>query len=197
LYEIYPTFKRLLDDLYHLFVDYEAKCVTKCFSLSKQIFMRLILLVLVACLFSFRPVSPASDASFSCQINGTSFSSTGSDGMANAAFKTANDVISFTLVSMDAQYKGKIPPQFQFTVAPSGTCHFNSGNVGAKYTAKYSPANYNDAYNAESGSATITSISATRIAGTFSGIFSGMQKTFKVTDGKFDLPVSKYSKPLQ
>jgi hypothetical protein len=53
-----------------------------------------------------------------------------------------------------------------------------------------------DAYNAESGSATITSISAGHIAGTFSGIFSGMGKTFKVTEGKFDLPVSKYSPPL-
>ena len=58
-------------------------------------------------------------------------------------------------------------------------------------------ANATDAYNAESGSATITSISATRIEGTFSGIFSGMGKTFKVTNGKFDLPASKYSPPLQ
>ena len=116
--------------------------------------------------------------------------------MANAAFKTAKDVISFSLVSMDAKYKGKIPPQFQFTVAPSGTCHFNSGDVGAKYTAKYSPANATDAYNAESGSATITSISARHVTGTFSGIFSGMGKTFKVTEGKYDLPDSKYSPPL-
>jgi hypothetical protein len=136
------------------------------------------------------------EASFSCKINGASFSSTGSDGMANAAFKTSNGVISFSLVSMDPQYKGKVPPQFQFTVSPSGTCHFNSVHVGVKYSAKYSPANYGDAYNAESGSATITSISATRITGTFSGIFSGMEKTFKVTDGKLDLPVSKYSKAL-
>jgi hypothetical protein len=158
--------------------------------------MKWMSLALLVCLFSFRQPSAALEASFSCQINGTLFSSTGSDGMANAAFKTANDVISFSLVSMDPQYKGKIPPQFQFTVPPSGTCQFNSGHVGAKYSAKYSPANYGDAYNAESGSATITSISATRITGTFSGIFSGMGKTFKVTGGKFDLPVSKYSKPL-
>ena len=151
------------------------------------------ILALLPTLFSFHQPSTAS---FSCQINGTAFSSTGSDGMANAAFKTANDVITFSLVSMDPQYKGKIPPQFQFTVAPSGTCQFNSGHVGARYSAKYSPANYNDAYNAESGSAAITSITATRITGTFSGIFSGMGKTFKVTNGKFDLPVSKYSKPL-
>jgi hypothetical protein len=158
--------------------------------------MRAITLFFLLCLFSFRQPSPASDASFSCLINGTPFSSNGSDGMANAAFKTANDVITFSLVSMDPQYKGKIPPQFSFTVAPSGTCHFKSGDTNAKYSAKYSPANYSDAYNAESGSATITSISAGRIAGTFSGVFSGMGKTFKVTDGKFSLPVSKYSKPL-
>lgn len=153
-------------------------------------------LALLFCFFSFRQLSPTTEASFSCKINGTPFSSTGSDGMANAAFKTASDVISFSLVSMDPQYKGKVPPQFQFTVPPSGTCQFNSSHVGAKYSAQFSPAGYVDAYNAESGSATITSISATRITGTFSGIFSGMGKTFKVTDGKFDLPVSKYSKPL-
>jgi len=151
-------------------------------------------LFLLLSLFSFR--RPAAGPSFSCLIDGTPFSSNSSDGMANAAFKTAKDVISFSLVSMDAKYKGKIPPQFQFTVAPSGTCHFNSGDVGAKYTAKYSPANATDAYNAESGSATITSISASHVTGTFSGIFSGMGKTFKVTEGKFDLPVSKYSPPL-
>jgi hypothetical protein len=157
--------------------------------------MRVISLLLALCLFSFRQPSPTADASFSCLINGTPFSSNGTDGMANAAFKTANDVITFSLVSMDPQYKGKIPPQFSFTVAPSGTCHFKAGS-NSKYSAKYSPANYNDAYNAESGSATITSITAGRIAGTFSGIFSGMGKTFKVTDGKFDLPQAKYSKPL-
>jgi hypothetical protein len=151
-------------------------------------------LLLLVSLFSFR--RPTLDPGFSCLIDGTPFSSIGSDGMANAAFKTAKDIITFSLVSMDAKYKGKIPPQFQLTIAPSGTCHFNSGNVGAKYTAKYSPANATDAYNAESGSATITSISASHIAGTFSGIFSGMGKTFKVTEGKFDLPVSKYSPPL-
>jgi hypothetical protein len=141
---------------------------------------------------------PAStgEASFSCLIDGTPFSSNSTDGMANAAFKTAKDIITFSLVSMDAKYKGKIPPQFSFTVAPSGTCQFKSGDTNNKYSAKYSPADYNDAYNAESGSATITSITATRIQGTFSGVFSGMGKTFKVTNGKFDLPVAKYSPPL-
>jgi hypothetical protein len=172
--------------------------------------MRVIALFLVSCMFSFR--QPAStghrsasagaqpafsgEASFSCLIDGTSLSSNGTDGMANAAFKTAKDIITFGLVSMDPKYKGKIPPQFSFTVAPSGTCHFKSGDTNNKYSAHYSPAEYNDAYNAESGSATITSITATRIQGTFSGVFSGMGKTIKVTDGKFDLPVAKYSPPL-
>jgi hypothetical protein len=153
-------------------------------------------LFLMLCLLSFRQPYSALDASFSCMIDGTSFSSKGTDGLANAAFKTSNDVITFSLVSMDVQYKGKIPPQFGFTVAPSGTCHFKAGDEHDKYSAKYSPANVVDAYNAESGSATITTITAGRIAGTFSGIFSGMGKTFKVTEGKFDLPVAKYSKPL-
>jgi hypothetical protein len=179
--------------------------------------MRIIALFLVSCLFSFRqPVSigaqpaligplpfsaghrPAfsGEASFSCLIDGTPFSANSTDGMANAAFKTAKDIITFSLVGMDAKYKGKIPPQFNFTVAPSGTCQFKSGDTNHKYSAKYSPADYNDAYNAESGSATITSITASRIQGVFSGVFSGMGKTFKVTNGKFDLPVAKYSPPL-
>ena len=156
----------------------------------------MICLLLLSCLFSFGRPATGGDASFSCMIDGTPFSSTGSDGMANAAFKTAKDIITFSLVSMDPKYKGKIPSQFSFTIAPSGTCQFKSGNTQAKYSAKYSPADYNDAYNAESGSATVTSITASRIQGTFSGVFSGMGKTFKVTNGKFDLPVAKYSPPL-
>jgi hypothetical protein len=165
--------------------------------------MRFISLLLMTCLFSFQ--QPAStgprpdaggEASFSCLIDGTPFSSSGTDGMVNAAFKTSKDIITFGLASMDPKYKGQIPPQFAFTVAPSGTSPFKSGDTNSKYTARYSPANYNDAYNAESGSATITSITATRIQGTFSGVFSGMGKTFKVTNGKFDLPVAKYSQPL-
>ena len=145
---------------------------------------------------AFRQPDSIGEASFSCLIDGAAFSSKGTDGMANAAFKTANDVITFSLVSMDAQYKGKVPPQFSFTVAPSATCHFKSDDTNNKYGAHYSPANSTETYNAETGSATITSISASRIQGTFSGIFSGMGRTFKVTNGKFDLPVSKYSPPL-
>jgi hypothetical protein len=158
--------------------------------------MRFSSLLLMFCLIAFRQPVSIGDASFSCLIDGASFSSNSTDGMANAAYKTAKDVITFSLVSMDAQYKGKVPPQFSFTVAPSGTCHFKSGDTNNKYSAKYSPANATDSYNAESGSATITSISASRIQGTFSGIFTGMGKTFKVTNGKFDLPVAKYSPPL-
>jgi len=159
--------------------------------------MRLILLFLTTCLFSLGRPAGGREASFSCLIDGTPFSSNVTDGMANAAFKTAKDIITFSLVSMDAKYKGKVPPQLSFTIAPSGTCHFNSGDTNSKYAAKWSPANMSDGYNAESGSATITSITASRIQGTFSGVFSGMGKTFKVTDGKFDLPVAKYSPPLQ
>jgi hypothetical protein len=158
--------------------------------------MRFSTLFLMFCLLAFRQPDSIGEASFSCLIDGAPFSSNGTDGMANAAFKTGKDVITFSLVSMDAQYKGKIPPQFSFTIAPSGTCHFKSGDTNNKYGAHYSPANATDAYNAESGSATITSITASRIQGIFSGIFSGMGKTFKVTNGKFDLPVAKYSPPL-
>jgi hypothetical protein len=155
--------------------------------------MRIITLISTALLLSF--LQP-STASFSCMIDGKPFSSNVTDGMANAAFKTSKDIITFSLVSMDAHDKGKLPPQFSLTIAPSGTSHFNSGDLNAKYSARYSPANMSDAYNAESGSATVTSISPGRIKGTFSGVFSGMGKTFKITDGKFDLPVAKYSQPL-
>jgi hypothetical protein len=108
--------------------------------------MRTITLLLLSCLFAFRQPAlpggqPASTeaASFSCLIDGTPVSSNVTDGMANAAFKTAKDIITFSLVSMDPQYKGKVPPQFSFTVAPSGTCQFKSGDTNNKYSAKYSP----------------------------------------------------------
>lgn len=159
--------------------------------------MRLSSFILLFCLLAFRQPVPVENASFSCRIDGAAFSSNGTDGMANAAFKTAKDVITFSLVSMDARYKGKIPPQFSFTVAPSATCQFKSSDPNNKYGAHYSSANSTETYNAESGSATITSINASRIQGTFFGVFSGMGKTFKVTDGKFNLPVAKYSPPLQ
>jgi hypothetical protein len=165
--------------------------------LGENIFtMRFISFFLLACLFSFRQPVATDEASFFCLIDGTPFSSNSTDGMANAAFKTGKDLITFSLVSMDARYKGKVPPQFSFTIAPSGTSHFKSGDANNKYSAKYSPANYSDAYNAESGSATVTSLTANRIQGTFAGVFSGMGKTFKVTEGKFDLPRAKYSPPL-
>lgn len=158
--------------------------------------MRFLKLILIISLSSFHFPSSDLNASFSCMINGASFSSNGSDGMANAAFKTAKDIITFSLVSLDPQYKGKVPPQISLSISPSGTSHFNSGDANAKYSAHYSPANMVDAYNAESGSATITSITASRIEGMFSGVFTGMGKTFKITDGKFSLPAAKYSGPL-
>jgi hypothetical protein len=130
-------------------------------------------------------------------IDGTPFSSNETDGMANAAFKTAKDIITFSLVSLDPKYKGTVPPQISLTISPSGTSQFNSEHVGAKYSANYSPGRGNDAYNAASGSATVTSLTSDRIKGTFSGVFTGMGKTFKITDGKFDLPKAKYSGPLQ
>jgi hypothetical protein len=155
--------------------------------------MRNIILVATTLLLSFLQPSVAS---FSCMIDGKPFSSNVTDGMANAAFKTSKDIITFSLVSMDTQHKGKLPGQFSLTIAPSGTSHFNSADLNTKYSAKYSPADMSDAYNAESGSATVSFISPGRIKGTFSGIFSGMGKTFKITEGKFDLPVAKYSQPL-
>jgi hypothetical protein len=82
--------------------------------------MRFISLFLLSCLFSFHQPASTGEASFSCLIDGTPFSSNGTDGMTNAAFKTGKDVITFSLVSMDAQYKGKVPPQFSFTIPVVG-----------------------------------------------------------------------------
>ena len=149
--------------------------------------------------YSFRMKAPVvqKGGSFSCKINGKLFTSGGgTDGFVNSAFKTSPDHITFSLVSIDPSFKGKIPAQFSFRISSKGTCHFNAGDVHSSCSAKYSPADYPDAYNAQSGTCTITSIKADHITGTFSGTFSGMEKTFEVTEGKFDLPASSYSKPL-
>jgi hypothetical protein len=135
---------------------------------------------------------------FSCLVNGVPFSSGGGKGgLSNCAFKNDGGFISFSLVSLDTKYKQSIPPQIGFIIAGSGTSHFNAGDPHIPYSAKYSPAGYTDAYNAQSGSCTITALSANQISGIFSATFSGMGKSFIVTNGKFDLPRSGYSKPLQ
>lgn len=135
---------------------------------------------------------------FSCKINGKLFASKGgTDGLGNLAYRTNADNITFTLVSVDPSLKGGIPTQFSFRIVSKGICSFNAEDSHCLCSASYSPADYPDSYNAQSGTCTITSISANRITGTFLATFSGMQKTFEVTEGRFDLPRSGYSKPLQ
>jgi hypothetical protein len=135
-------------------------------------------------------------ASFSCLIDGQPFSSSGTDGMANAVFKTAPDILQLSLVSMDPKYKGSVPPQIALTIKPAGTTTIN-GNKG-KYTAKYAPAGQLDNdYVADQVTVTITSLSAAGVTGTFSGKFSSSTKSIKITDGQFSLPPSKYSQPLK
>jgi hypothetical protein len=137
-------------------------------------------------------------ASFSCMIDGQAFSSSGSDGMTNAAFRNAPDMLSVGLVSMDPKYKGTIPPQISLVFSPATTTVIK-GNAG-KYTASYAPPNQaNNSYYADLVTVTITSLTATRITGTFSGklSLSTTPGSITITDGKFDLPASKYSKSLK
>jgi hypothetical protein len=141
--------------------------------------------------------STSGDASFSCKIDGKDFSGNGSDNYANAAFKTNPGIISFTLVKMDKTQRG-IPEQFSFTVADHGitTMHNSNSTDNGNFSAKYSPRDYNDAFGFREVTVTITSSDASGIKGTFSGTLINPQgdKEIPVTDGKFDLPWSSYSK---
>jgi hypothetical protein len=135
-------------------------------------------------------------ASFSCLIDGQSFSSKGSDGVVNAVIKTAPDILNIGLVSMDPKYKDTDPPQIALVFSPVGTTTIK-GNTG-KYTAKYSAASKLDNdYVGVAVLVTVTSITASRVTGTFSGKFSSASKTISITDGQFDVPVSRYSQPLK
>ena len=120
--------------------------------------------------------------SFSCLIDGQSFSEIGTSTIENSAFKTASDIINIGLVSIDPKYKGALPPQIALCILPNATTTIK-GN-GGKYTAKYSlPGVLDNDYDAQLVTVNIISLTASRIKGTFSG--------------KFDLPASEYSKPLK
>lgn len=141
--------------------------------------------------------STSGDASFYCKIDGKDFSGNGSDNYVNAAFKTNPGIINFTLAKMDKTQKG-IPEQFHFTVADHGTTTMHNSNStdNGNYSASYSPRDYNDAFGFRDLTLTITSSDASGIKGTFSGTLINPQgdKAIPVTDGKFDLPWSSYSK---
>lgn len=140
--------------------------------------------------------SSSGNASFSCKIDGKDFSGSG-NGDYLSAFKTGNGIISFGLVKWDKTQKG-IPEQFKFTVADHGTTTMHNSNStdNGNFSASYSPRDYNDAFGFREVTVTITSSDASGIKGTFSGTLIDPRgnKAIPVTDGKFDLPWSPYSK---
>jgi hypothetical protein len=135
----------------------------------------------------------AVDASFSCKIDGKDFSGKGNDSYSNVAIISSPGLINFVLVPME-KVQG-IPPQFNFFVADHGiTTIRESGN--GDYSAKYSPGGMDNDYRCKQMTVAITSSNESRVKGTFSGILIDPKsnKEIPVTEGKFDIPYSPYSK---
>lgn len=139
--------------------------------------------------------SSKGDANFSCKIDGKDFSGKGTDQMSNAAMMTDRGIISFILSPIVAGQNG-IPAQFAFHVAYKGTTTIH-GTDNPNYSAIYSPANTTDNnYQCKEMTVTITSSGTSRVTGTFSGTLLEWKtdRVVQVTDGKFDIPYSSYSK---
>ncbi|MEP6950396.1 MAG: hypothetical protein ABI863_14020 [Ginsengibacter sp.] len=139
--------------------------------------------------------SSSGDASFSCKIDGKDFSGKGNAGYLSA-FKSGNGIVKFVLANMEPNQQG-IPEQLSFTVADHGTTTMHNSNStdNGSYSANYSPRDYPDAFGFNEVTVTVAP-DASGIKGTFSGTLFDPQskKEFSVTDGKFDLPWSPYSK---
>ena len=135
------------------------------------------------------------DASFSCMLDGKEFSGKGTDQNANAAFHLAGTnkgLISFKLA--DLSNKGVYENYLMFRVPGkegSTTLRVMGNNDQYGYIFKRD-INYND----NPVTVTITSLSPTRVSGTFSGTFTravsgyDAKQTIQVTNGKFDIPFS-------
>ncbi len=145
---------------------------------------------------SSNTTSSSGDASFSCKIDGKDFSGKKSSSYANAVIVTSPGVINFVLVPMEKQ-RG-VPPQFNFFVADHSatTMHNSNSPDNGDYSAKYSPGGVDNTFGFKEVTVVITSSDASGIKGTFSGTLFDPQnkKEISVTDGKFDLPWSPYSK---
>jgi hypothetical protein len=141
--------------------------------------------------------APPGDASFSCKIDGKDFSGNGNDSYSNVVIRTAPGLINFVLVKMDKSQQG-VPAQFNFFVADHGTTtmHNSNGTDNGSYSAKYTPGGVDNDFGFKEVTVTITSSDASGVKGTFSGILFDPhnKKEISVTDGKFDLPWSPYSK---
>ena len=135
------------------------------------------------------------DAGFSCKIDGKDFSGKGTDQIGNAAYTTATGIISFVLMPIVAGQKG-VPAQLAFKVANKGITSIH-GTDNPAYSVRYTPTNTLDNdYQCKEITVTITSSGTSRVTGTFSGtlIEWKTERDVPVTDGKFDIPYSSYSK---
>lgn len=134
------------------------------------------------------------DASFSCKLDGKEVSGKGTDQNINSAFHLAGDdkgQIFFRLSDMN-----NIGDKLQFQVA--GKVGSTTVSVSPTYSyGGYTMADFSN-YNDDPITVTITSISSSRVSGTFSGKYSlqkgtgnsNSKQTIEVTDGKFDIPFS-------
>ncbi|MEO8766198.1 MAG: hypothetical protein ABI416_17985 [Ginsengibacter sp.] len=140
--------------------------------------------------------SSSGDASFSCKIDGRDFSGKG-NGDYLSAFKSGKGTIKFVLANIEAKQQG-IPEQLSFTVADHGTTKMHNSNStdNGNYSANYNPRDYTDAFGFREVTVTVPSSDASGIKGTFSGTLFDPQnkKEISVTEGKFNLPWSPYSK---
>ena len=136
------------------------------------------------------------DASFSCTLDGKSFSGKGSNGNINMAFH-----------SKDQHKKGKISFMLADLNDISQKLDFEiPGKAGTTTIQNLSP---QDSYVGliltgfteyidDPVTVNVTSITASRVTGTFSGKYtvekgsdSNAKQTIEVTDGKFDIPFTK------
>ncbi len=138
--------------------------------------------------------SSGDDAGFSCKLGGKIISGSGTDQNINAAFHLSGDdkgQIFFRLSDMNnpgnklqIEVPGKVGST-TLTVSPTASY---SGYTTSDY------ANYLD----NPLTVTVSSISTSRVSGTFSGTYtlqkgsgdSNTKQKIDVTDGKFDIPFS-------
>jgi hypothetical protein len=135
------------------------------------------------------------DARFSCKIDGKDFSGKGTDEIGNAAYANKPGIISFVLTPIVAGQTG-VPAQLAFKVANKGTTTIHGKN-NPNNSVRYTPPNTLDNdYQCKEITVTITSSGTSRVTGTFSGtlIEWKTERDVPVTNGKFDIPYSSYSK---
>ncbi len=135
------------------------------------------------------------DASFSCKIDGKEFSGKGTDEIGNAAYITRPGIINFVLTPILAGQTG-VPAQLAFHVADKGITTIR-GTDNADYSVRYTPENTIDNdYQCKEITVMIASSGTSKVTGTFSGtlIEPKTDRIVPVTDGKFDIPYSSYSK---